>query len=127
MGSDVGQIYPTASLHRDNSISYALVCEISLSYMDTYGGLLYSPDLIDSQFQMSIPGPEDSLVHQTFLIFFEHQNYVPLNVKSQISIMGVSFINIKCCLKTVSHDVYQTLNFVFWTSSHSLVSTWINC
>ena len=27
MGSDVGQIFPTASLHRDNSISYALVCE----------------------------------------------------------------------------------------------------
>ena len=27
MGSDVGQIFPTASLHRDHSISYALVCE----------------------------------------------------------------------------------------------------
>ena len=27
MGSDVGQIFPTVSLHRDHSISYALVCE----------------------------------------------------------------------------------------------------
>ena len=27
MGRDVGQIFPTASLHRDHSISYALVCE----------------------------------------------------------------------------------------------------
>ena len=27
MGSDVGQIFPTASFHRDHSILYALVCE----------------------------------------------------------------------------------------------------
>ena len=27
MGSDVGQIFPTASLHRDHSSLYALVCE----------------------------------------------------------------------------------------------------
>ena len=27
MGSDVGQIFPTASLHRDHLILYALVCE----------------------------------------------------------------------------------------------------
>ena len=32
MGSDVGQIFPTASLHRDHSISYALVCEKEISY-----------------------------------------------------------------------------------------------
>ena len=31
MGSDVGQIFPTASLHTDHSISYALVCEKSRS------------------------------------------------------------------------------------------------
>ena len=31
MGSDVGQIFPTASLHRDHSILYALVCEKALS------------------------------------------------------------------------------------------------
>ena len=31
MGSDVGQIFPTASLHRDHSILYALVCEQELS------------------------------------------------------------------------------------------------
>ena len=29
----MGQILPTASLHRDHSISYALVCEIEFSYM----------------------------------------------------------------------------------------------
>ena len=31
MGSDVGQIFPTASLHRDHSISYALICEKRIS------------------------------------------------------------------------------------------------
>ena len=31
MGSDVGQIFPTASLHRDHSISYAMVCEKKIS------------------------------------------------------------------------------------------------
>ena len=31
MGSDVGQIFPTASLHRDQSISYALVYEKDFS------------------------------------------------------------------------------------------------
>ena len=35
MGSDVGQIFPTASLHRDHSISYALVCEKILSHNRT--------------------------------------------------------------------------------------------
>ena len=30
-GSDVGQIFPTASLHRDHSISHALVCEKDIS------------------------------------------------------------------------------------------------
>ena len=33
MGSDVGQIFPTASLHRDHSISYALECEKEISYI----------------------------------------------------------------------------------------------
>ena len=33
MGSDVGQIFPSASLHRDHSISNALVCEKELSHM----------------------------------------------------------------------------------------------
>ena len=33
MGSDVGQIFPTASLHRDHSISNALVCEKEISYI----------------------------------------------------------------------------------------------
>ena len=33
MGSDVGQIFPTANLHRDHSILYALVCEKEISHM----------------------------------------------------------------------------------------------
>ena len=32
MGSHVGQIFPTASLHRDHSILYALVCEKEISH-----------------------------------------------------------------------------------------------
>ena len=40
MGIDVGQIFRTASLHRDHSILYALVCEKKLSRFcrDTYSG-----------------------------------------------------------------------------------------
>ena len=33
MGSDVGQIFPTASLLRDHSISYEMVCEKEISFM----------------------------------------------------------------------------------------------
>ena len=33
MGSDVGHIFPTASLHRDHLILYALLCEKELSHM----------------------------------------------------------------------------------------------
>ena len=33
MGSDVGQIFLTASSYRDHSILYALVCEKELSHM----------------------------------------------------------------------------------------------
>ena len=40
MGSDVGQIFPTASLHRDHLISYALVCEKGLSHMGKNSGNL---------------------------------------------------------------------------------------
>ena len=43
MGSDVGQIFPTASLHRDHSISYALVCEKELSNMSKNDE---NPDLV---------------------------------------------------------------------------------
>ena len=32
MGSDVGQIFPTASFHRDHSILYALVYEKEISH-----------------------------------------------------------------------------------------------
>ena len=32
MGSDVEQIFPTASLHGDHSISYTLVCEKEISH-----------------------------------------------------------------------------------------------
>ena len=38
MGSDVGQIIPTASQHRDHSILYALVCEKELSQMGKNSG-----------------------------------------------------------------------------------------
>ena len=40
MGSDVGQIFPTASLHRDHLILYALVCEKELSHMGKNSGNL---------------------------------------------------------------------------------------
>ena len=43
MGSDVGQMFPTASLHRDHSILYALVCEKELSHMGKKHG---NPDLV---------------------------------------------------------------------------------
>ena len=43
MGSDVGQIFPTARLHRDHSILYALVCEKKLSNMSKNNG---NPDLV---------------------------------------------------------------------------------
>ena len=43
MGSDVGQIFATASLHRDQSISNALVCEKELSHM---GKNNRNPDLV---------------------------------------------------------------------------------
>ena len=33
MGSDVGHIFLTASLHRDHSILYALVCEKEISHL----------------------------------------------------------------------------------------------
>ena len=48
MGSDVGQIFPTASLHRDHSISYALVCEKELSQMGKNNG---NPDLVCENIQ----------------------------------------------------------------------------
>ena len=38
MGSDVGQIFPTATLHRDHSILYALVCEKEISHMSKNNG-----------------------------------------------------------------------------------------
>ena len=40
MGSTVGQIFPTASFHRDHSISYALVCEKEISHMGKNNGNL---------------------------------------------------------------------------------------
>ena len=44
MGSDVGQIFPTASLHRDHSISYALVCEKEIAHMGKHNR--YNTDLM---------------------------------------------------------------------------------
>ena len=41
MGSNVGQIFPTANLHRDHSISYALECEKYFSDSELTLGSLY--------------------------------------------------------------------------------------
>ena len=43
MGSYVGQIFPTASLHSDHLISCALVCEKEISHMGKNNG---TPDLV---------------------------------------------------------------------------------
>ena len=43
MGSNVGQIFSTASLPRDHLILYALVCEKELSHMGKNNG---NPDLV---------------------------------------------------------------------------------
>ena len=43
MGSDVGQIFPTSSLHRDHSILFAFVCEKELSHKGKNNG---NPDLV---------------------------------------------------------------------------------
>ena len=43
MGSDVGQIFLTVSLHRDHSILYALVCEKESSHMGKNNG---NPNLV---------------------------------------------------------------------------------
>ena len=43
MGRDVGQFFPTASLHVDHSVLYALACEKELSHMSKYSG---NPDLV---------------------------------------------------------------------------------
>ena len=66
MGSDVGQIFPTASLHRDHSISYALVCEKELSHM---GENNENPDLVYEKFSISIlRGPEE-FSHPSIVLF----------------------------------------------------------
>ena len=64
MGGDVGQIFLTASLHMDHSISYALVCEKELSHMGKNNGnpdqvvrkrhfdLIYKYSRIDSPFTL---------------------------------------------------------------------------
>ena len=74
MGSDVGQIFPTASLHRDHSISYmyALVCEKELSHMGKNNG---NPDLVCENI-LKFCKEEDSfitfftlVVGDSFLIF----------------------------------------------------------
>ena len=42
MGSDMGQIFPTASLHRDHLISFAMVCEKEFSQMGIKSGMIRS-------------------------------------------------------------------------------------
>ena len=52
MGSDVGQIFPTASLHRDHSILYALVCDKEISHIGKYN---VNPDLVCEKIVSHIP------------------------------------------------------------------------
>ena len=47
MGSDVGQIFQTASLHRDHSILYTLICEKEISHMGKNNG---NPVLVRENF-----------------------------------------------------------------------------
>ena len=53
MGSDVGQIFPTARIHRDHSISYALVCEKFLSHIPTH--TRSSDPYVSSLLEKSVP------------------------------------------------------------------------
>ena len=55
MGSDVGQIFRTASLHRDHSISYALVCEKEISHMGKNNG---NPDLVCEKMSSFVINPK---------------------------------------------------------------------
>ena len=60
MGSDVGQIFLTASLHRDHSISYALVFEKELSHMGKNSGNL---DLVcEKRISEIYPGIENLIL-----------------------------------------------------------------
>ena len=62
MGSDVGQNFPTASLHRDHLILYALVCEKELSHMGKNCGKL---DLVC----------EKLISDSCCLFYFDYQSY----------------------------------------------------
>ena len=59
MGSDVGQIFLTASLHRDHSISYALVCEKEKSVPHDH-----------RSFMMPIGNPRDGFFYPTLMVVF---------------------------------------------------------
>ena len=54
MGSDVTDFFPTASLHRDHSILYALVCEKEISHIDKNNG---NPDRVFEKFLSHKPVP----------------------------------------------------------------------
>ena len=51
MGRDVGEIFPTVSLHRDHSILYVLVCEKELSHVSKNNG---NRDLVCEKIEVSI-------------------------------------------------------------------------
>ena len=53
MGRDVGHIFLTASLHRDHSILYALVCEKKFSHMGKNNG---NSDLVCEKKMSMHPG-----------------------------------------------------------------------
>ena len=69
MGSDVGQIFPTASLHLDHSILYVLVCEKELSHMGKNNG---NPDLVcekNISFTISLLHYHDDLLLLSLILF----------------------------------------------------------
>ena len=72
MGSDVGQIFPTASLHGDHWISYALVCENEMSH--PRGRNFNKGRGLPSPWLNSDPGGEISLSYMDRLMvdFFSH-------------------------------------------------------
>ena len=69
----MGQIFPTASLHRDHSISYALVCEKELSHIGKNNG---NPDLVCENIPISHVALNQFLAISTSLLLRD-ASYMP--------------------------------------------------
>ena len=91
MGSDVGQIFPTASLHRDHSISYALVCEKEISHMGKNNG---HPDLVCENF-LSHPH-----THEGFLYSCLHTTWQRCDKLSTTVVPTNSDSDVMFCLQS---------------------------